>query len=266
MCAASVMAADHSSACRAGPAAEQPPVGSVPRRSDTTRITELVTGLGMLGGDHPLTMLPVAPGELRNVDATWDGLVESWDDPARPRSMPPSRTVASSSRHPGRAASTPAPATVEWTGPQRSPGDEVAPVDLRVDDVYLVSCKYLSGQDHDERLARPRLRAAADRRPRWRSNVDWYRHVAAAEFDRLWSASAAWFDRTPSRRHRSRGPGDAVETRPQGGQRTPARRRQVMATRAARPLPGVVRRRLGPQCARLAGIDLDRAVGSRRRP
>jgi hypothetical protein len=84
--------------------------------SDTTRITELVTGLGMLGGDHPLTMLPVAPGELRNVDAaTWDGLVESWDDPAlRPWSMPPSRTVASSSRHP---TLTPAPAPSSGPAP-----------------------------------------------------------------------------------------------------------------------------------------------------
>ena len=36
--------------------------------SDTTKLTELVTGLGMLGGDHPLAMLPVLPGEFRTVD------------------------------------------------------------------------------------------------------------------------------------------------------------------------------------------------------
>src|ERR1700678_2857109 len=32
----------------------------------------------------------------------------------------------------------------EWTGGRRPPGDEVAPVDLRIDHVFLVSCKYLS--------------------------------------------------------------------------------------------------------------------------
>ncbi len=36
------------------------------------------------------------------------------------------------------------PRIVEWKGTGRAPGDEVAPIDLRVDHVYLVSCKYLS--------------------------------------------------------------------------------------------------------------------------
>lgn len=36
------------------------------------------------------------------------------------------------------------PIVIEWKGAHRAPGDEVAPVDLRVDHVFLVSCKYLS--------------------------------------------------------------------------------------------------------------------------
>jgi hypothetical protein len=36
------------------------------------------------------------------------------------------------------------PAVVEWKGAQRAPGDEVVPADLRIDHVFLVSCKYLS--------------------------------------------------------------------------------------------------------------------------
>lgn len=36
------------------------------------------------------------------------------------------------------------PRLVEWKGPTQAPGDEVAPVDLRIDHVWLVSCKYLS--------------------------------------------------------------------------------------------------------------------------
>src|ERR1700758_3267040 len=36
------------------------------------------------------------------------------------------------------------PRIVEWTGTRKPPGDEVVPSDLRIDHVYLVSCKYLS--------------------------------------------------------------------------------------------------------------------------
>jgi len=36
------------------------------------------------------------------------------------------------------------PDLIEWKGAVRGSGDEVAPVDLRIDHVYLVSCKYLS--------------------------------------------------------------------------------------------------------------------------
>ncbi len=36
------------------------------------------------------------------------------------------------------------PLTIEWTGGRRPPGDEAAPIDLRIDHVYLVSCKYES--------------------------------------------------------------------------------------------------------------------------
>lgn len=36
------------------------------------------------------------------------------------------------------------PRVVEWKGPTQAPGDEVVPADLRIDHVWLVSCKYLS--------------------------------------------------------------------------------------------------------------------------
>lgn len=36
------------------------------------------------------------------------------------------------------------PLRIDWKGGTRSPGDEVVPADLRVDHVYLISCKYLS--------------------------------------------------------------------------------------------------------------------------
>src|SRR5690606_35014322 len=36
------------------------------------------------------------------------------------------------------------PVVLEWTGGRRIPGDQAIPADLRLDHVYLVSCKYLS--------------------------------------------------------------------------------------------------------------------------
>jgi hypothetical protein len=36
------------------------------------------------------------------------------------------------------------PVLIEWRGDQRQPGDEPVPADLRIDHVYLISCKYLS--------------------------------------------------------------------------------------------------------------------------
>jgi hypothetical protein len=36
------------------------------------------------------------------------------------------------------------PAVIEWRGGQKQPGDEPVPADLRIDHVFLVSCKYLS--------------------------------------------------------------------------------------------------------------------------
>ena len=70
------------------------------------------------------------------------------------------------------------PLVVEWKGAHRAPGDEVVPADLRVDHVYLVSCKYLSrivvnASPHHlfDRAARGRARAAR--------GGDWFRRGRA---------------------------------------------------------------------------------------
>lgn len=159
--------------------------------SDVTKLTEIVTGLGMLGGDHPLTMLPARPGEMRNVDdAAWASVVDRWSDPAV-------RSLVDAAFDNGRfffeatdALRGRRPRLVEWTGPQRSPGDEVAPVDLRVDHVYLVSCKYLSKITMNASPAHlfERLLTGGQ----GRRSTDWYRHVAPAEYDRLWASSLQW--------------------------------------------------------------------------
>jgi hypothetical protein len=81
------------------------------------------------------------------------------------------------------------PRLIEWTGGRRPPGDEAAPIDLRVDHVYLISCKYLSdnllnaspGRLFDGLLARS---------GRWERG-DWYETTAPAEYQALYRACRA---------------------------------------------------------------------------
>ena len=110
------------------------------------------------------------------------------------------------------------PLTIEWTGGRRPPGDEVAPIDLRIDHVYLVSCKYESdilANASPGRLFDGLLATSGD----W-DRTDWYESVAPVEFsgavpglrlghrpDRL-SAGAVGMQSGPARRP-AEGPGRA---------------------------------------------------------
>ena len=78
------------------------------------------------------------------------------------------------------------PRLIEWTGGRRPPGDEVAPVDLRIDHVYLVSCKYLSrniANPSPARLFEGLLATAGE----W-EQTDWYLRTAPDEYRALYDA------------------------------------------------------------------------------
>jgi hypothetical protein len=85
------------------------------------------------------------------------------------------------------------PQVVEWKGTGRAPGDEVAPIDLRVDHVYLVGCKYLSkilfnvspASVFDSLLFGGQGRGARSARD---VGGDWYAEVALAEYQALYEA------------------------------------------------------------------------------
>jgi len=155
--------------------------------TDRTALTEIVTGLGMLGGDLR-GQLPARPGELRNVDdGTWEALVDGWDDPdlvgLADRAFANGRSFYDAlDGLRGRR-----PRQVEWTGRQRSPGDEVAPIDLRVDHVYLISCKYLSKITMNASPAHVFERLLTG--GHGRRSGDWYRTVAPTEHGALWRAT-----------------------------------------------------------------------------
>ena len=155
-----------------------------------TMVTELGTGLGMLGLASVDEALRLRPATMASVSPeTWDQL-----DALR-RGVAYDEAFEAAFAN-GRAFLDAAdglrdrlPAVIEWKGSQRAPGDEVAPIDLRVDHVYLVSCKYLSANVANASPARlfDGLLATTGR---W-DRTDWYQAVAPEEYQELYAACRA---------------------------------------------------------------------------
>jgi hypothetical protein len=110
-----------------------------------TMVTELGTGLGMLGHDDLDRVLATRPAAMRSLSP------EDWDQLAMVRAGGLYDAEFHAAWENGRAFLAAQdglrgrlPVAVEWKGAVRAAGDEVAPVDLRIDHVYLISCKYLS--------------------------------------------------------------------------------------------------------------------------
>lgn len=151
---------------------------------DRTFVTELGTALGMLGfGDVSEAITRKAP-QLRISRADWkrlEDLVTNGElaDEARMAFGNGRAFLESPDALRGRL-----PVLVEWTGGRRPPGDEVAPIDLRVDHVFLVSCKYLSANIANPSPARL-FDGLLSTTGNWVRN-DWYMETAPGEFGALY--------------------------------------------------------------------------------
>jgi hypothetical protein len=152
-----------------------------------TTLTEVVTGLGMFGFDDVDAALAARPESFTGVTTdVWEALARARKEGRHPDVFEASfingrRFLDANDALRGRL-----PMLVEWKGAHRAPGDEVVPADLRVDHVYLVSCKYLSrivvnASPHNlfERL----LAGGQGKR-----GGDWFRTVAADAHDALYAA------------------------------------------------------------------------------
>lgn len=151
-----------------------------------TEVTEIVTGLAMLGFpdlDRALSVRPswyhhVSDDHFDRLDAARsDGSLEAefataWDNGALFLHSPDGLR--------GRV-----PDRVEWKGPHRPPGYEQLPADLRVDHVYLISCKYGSNVLHNVSPA-----SLFDRRlsERGGERTDWFPAVAPEAYQELYAA------------------------------------------------------------------------------
>ncbi len=150
---------------------------------ERTMVTELGTALGTLPFGDPDSAIAHRPPEIR-VGA------ETWDDLGRIGRSGRYSTELGTAFANGRALlEAPdglrgrTPLIIEWTGGRRAPGDEVAPIDLRIDHVYLVSCKYESdilANASPGRVFDGLLATSGD----WERG-DWYEVVAPAELGSL---------------------------------------------------------------------------------
>jgi hypothetical protein len=151
---------------------------------DRTTVTELATALGTLGASDMPVALARRPDELDIPEATWQQLdalhasgrfdAEFATAYANGRAFLEAEDALRGRR----------PRLIEWTGGRRPPGDEVAPVDLRIDHVFLVSCKYLSrniANPSPARLFDGLLATTGE----W-GQTDWYEVVAPVELAALY--------------------------------------------------------------------------------
>ncbi len=152
-----------------------------------TEITEIVTGLAMLGYRDLKQALEVRPGHILNVESEhFDRL----DDARRSGDHQAEFTTAwdngaifarSTDRLRGRP-----PWSIEWKGPHRPPAYEQIPADLRIDHVYLVSCKYGSSILHNASPTHLFDRSLAEKRVE--RGADWFDDVAPEAYQTLWEA------------------------------------------------------------------------------
>lgn len=153
---------------------------------DRTLVTELATALGTLPFDTLTAALRARPAELSVGDDTWERLSALHAQGRHAEDFAGAFANGRAFLQAEDGLRGRHPRLVEWTGGRRPPGDEVTPVDLRVDHVYLVSCKYLSrniANPSPARLFDGLLVTAGT----W-AQTDWYEVVAADAYRHLYDA------------------------------------------------------------------------------
>lgn len=193
-----------------------------------TEITEIVTGLAMLGYRDLKQALEVRPGHILNVEGEHFDRLDA---------------ALAAGSHAGEFATAwengivfgraddglrgRPPWSIEWKGPHRPPGYEQIPADLRVDHVYLVSCKYGSSILHNSSPSHLFDRALTEKRVE--RGADWFADVAPEAYDDLWQAFRAelGLHHLPQSVH----------------QLEPSHRRTIKAASTRGPWPGVAEQR-----------------------
>jgi hypothetical protein len=151
-----------------------------------TEITEIATALGMLAPDLDAA-IRWRPPALQNVPAAaWERLTAAYNEGHEHDAFRSAFANGLAFLRADDGLRRRAPRHVEWKGPHQPPGDDVIPCDLRIDHVYLVSCKYLSRvllNAGPQRLF-TRLLVGDERSP-----TNWFRVCAPHEFQMLYRSA-----------------------------------------------------------------------------
>ncbi len=158
-----------------------------------TLVTEIGTGLGMIPRIDLQTVFEGgAPAELVGVDPVdWESLREWWATGACSREFLDAFEDGRYFYESDLGLRRRPPQTIEWKGPHQSPEDDPLPADLRIDGVFMVSCKNLS-----KVLLNPSPAAlfrSALRNPDLGGH-DWYEEIAPVELASLYAASIRHLD------------------------------------------------------------------------
>ncbi|MCQ3804135.1 MAG: hypothetical protein KTV45_08530 [Acidimicrobiia bacterium] len=151
-----------------------------------TEITEIVTGLGMLPWGSIEEALRNRPAAMVGVsDNHYDRLFQALEDPSNRRLFEKAWANGKAFARAEEGLRGRPPLRVEWKGPHQLPGYEQIPVDLRVDYVYLVSCKYGSKLLHNVSPSHLFDRLLAVRQGK---RTNWYNEVAPLAYQQFYTA------------------------------------------------------------------------------
>jgi hypothetical protein len=152
-----------------------------------TEVTEIVTGLAMLGVGDLDWALAERPGAMAGVDDVhWERLAAAREDPGHAADFASAWANGSAFLRATDGLRGRPPMRVEWKGPDKLPAVADVPADLRIDHVYLVSCKYLSKILRNSSPA-TLFDGCLGERPA-DTVADWYAIAAPGEYEDLWLA------------------------------------------------------------------------------
>lgn len=152
-----------------------------------TEITEIVTGLGATGMASLEAALFSRPTQLLNVeDAHWGRLEDAYRAGLHDATFDTAWANGRAFLDSPDGLRGRVPLAIEWKGPQHQPGYDTLPVDLRIDHVYLVSCKYRSRILANSSPANLFVRRLADRST-GADSQSWYAVSAPDQFQHFYS-------------------------------------------------------------------------------
>lgn len=150
-----------------------------------TTITEVVTALGMTGADSVEQAIADRSPVLVNVTTdTWDRIETAHHEGQHNEVIARSWENGRAFLHAPDGLRGRQPIRVEWKGDHRPVGNEPTPVDLRVDHVYLISCK-----DDSRILHNGSPTGLFDHLLTTESAaIDWYEEAHLETYQALWAA------------------------------------------------------------------------------